>query len=123
MDFIVENWAVFVVALAILAVAIVAIVRFVGLPTASQLAKVKEWLLWAVTEAEKELGGGTGQLKLRQVYDLFVTRFPWLAKLISFELFSDMVDEALEEMRHLLDTNTAVAAFVSGSAEQNSGEV
>lgn len=123
MEFIVDNWVVIVVALAILAVAIVAIVRFVGLPTASQLAKVKEWLLWAVTEAEKELGGGTGQLKLRQVYDLFVTRFPWLAKLISFELFSDMVDEALEEMRHLLDTNTAVAAFVSGSTEQNSGEV
>ena len=118
-----DNWAVNVAAIAILAVAIVAIVRFVGLPTASQLSKVKEWLLWAVTEAEKELGGGTGQLKLRQVYDLFVTRFPWLAKLISFELFSTMVDEALDEMRHLLDTNTAVAAFVSGSAEQNSGEV
>lgn len=45
MDFIVENWAVFVAALAVLAVAIIAIVRFVGLPTASQLAKVKEWLL------------------------------------------------------------------------------
>lgn len=123
MEFIVDNWAVIVATLAIVAVAIVAIVRFVGLPTASQLSKVKEWLLWAVTEAEKELGGGTGQLKLRQVYDLFVTRFPWLAKLISFELFSTMVDEALDEMRHLLDTNTAVAAFVSGSTEQNSGEV
>ena len=123
MEFIVDNWAVIVAAIAILAVAIVAIVRFVGLPTASQLAKVKEWLLWAVTEAEKELGGGTGQLKLRQVYDLFVTRFPWLAKLISFELFSTMVDEALDEMRHLLDTNTAVAAFVSGSTEQKSEEV
>ena len=117
MDFIVENWAVFVAALAVLAVAIIAIVRFVGLPTASQLAKVKEWLLWAVTEAEKDLGGGTGQLKLRQVYDLFVTRFPWLAKRISFELFSTMVDEALEEMRKMLDTNTAVAAFVSGGTE------
>lgn len=123
MEFIVDNWAVIVAALAILAVAIVAIVCFIGLPTSSQLKKVKEWLLWAVTEAEKELGGGTGQLKLRQVYDLFVTRFPWLAKLISFELFSTMVDEALDEMRHLLDTNTAVAAFVSGSTEQNSGEV
>lgn len=123
MEFIVDNWAVIVATLAIVAVAIVAIVRFVGLPTASQLSKVKEWLLWAVTEAEKELGGGTGQLKLRQVYDLFVTRFPWLAKLISFELFSTMVDEALDEMRHLLDTNTAVAAFVSGSTEQNSVEV
>lgn len=114
MDFIVENWAVFVAALAVLAVAIIAIVRFVGLPTASQLAKVKEWLLWAVTEAEKDLGGGTGKLKLRQVYDLFVTRFPWLAKLVSFELFSDMVDEALEQMREMLDTNEAVKAFVEG---------
>ena len=123
MEFIVDNWAVIVAALSILAVAIVTIVRFVGLPTASQLAKVKEWLLWAVTEAEKELGGGTGQLKLRQVYDLFVTRFPWIAKLISFALFSTMVDEALDEMRHLLDTNTAVAAFVTGATEQNSGEV
>lgn len=118
MEFIVDNWAVFVAALAILTVAIIAIIRFVGLPTKSQLAKVKEWLLWAVTEAEKELGGGTGQLKLRQVYDLFVTRFPWLAKIISFELFSAMVDEALEEMRKMLDTNTAVATFVSGSTEE-----
>lgn len=117
MEFIVDNWAVFVAALAILTVAIIAIIRFVGLPTKSQLAKVKEWLLWAVTEAEKELGGGTGQLKLRQVYDLFVTRFPWLAKIISFELFSAMVDEALEEMRKMLDTNTAVATFVSGGTE------
>lgn len=114
MDFIMENWAVFVAALAVLAVAIIAIVRFAGLPTASQLAKVKEWLLWAVTEAEKDLGGGTGKLKLRQVYDLFVTRFPWLAKLVSFELFSDMVDEALEQMREMLDTNEAVKAFVEG---------
>ena len=86
----------------------------VCLPTEAQLAKVKEWLLWAVTEAEKDLGGGTGKLKLRQVYDLFVTRFPWLAKLVSFELFSDMVDEALEQMREMLDTNEAVKAFVEG---------
>lgn len=92
--------------------------HFVGLPTEEQLSKVREWLLWAVTEAEKELGGGTGALKLRQVYDLFVTRFPWLAKVISFELFSTMVDEALEEMRELLDTNLAVSAFVNGVEAQ-----
>lgn len=44
MEFIVDNWAVIVAAIAILAVAIVAIVRFVGLPTASQLSKVNEGL-------------------------------------------------------------------------------
>ena len=28
---------------------------------------VKEWLLWAVTQAEQYLGSGTGALKLRYV--------------------------------------------------------
>jgi hypothetical protein len=114
MEFILENWPIIVAVIAVVAVAAVAVARFVGLPTESQLAKVREWLLWAVTEAEKDLGGGTGQLKLRQVYDLFVTRFPWLAKLVSFELFSDLVDDALEDMREMLDTNQAVKAFVEG---------
>ena len=110
MDFIMENWP--------LLVAAAAIGLFGGLPTEKQLAKVKEWLLWAVTEAEKDLGGGTGKLKLRQVYDLFVQRFPWLAKAVSFELFSSLVDEALEEMREMLDNNQAVKAFVEGPSNE-----
>ena len=57
------------------------------MPTNEQLKKVKEWLLWAVAEAEKELGSGTGQLKLRYVYDMFIVKFPSLAKIISFETF------------------------------------
>lgn len=114
MEFILENWPIIVAVIAVVAVAVVAVARFVGLPTEAQLSKVREWLLWAVTEAEKDLGGGTGQLKLRQVYDLFVTRFPWLAKLVPFDLFSDMVDEALEQMREMLDTNEAVKEFVEG---------
>lgn len=114
MEFILENWPIIVAAIAVVAVAAVAVARFVGLPTEAQLSKVREWLLWAVTEAEKDLGGGTGKLKLRQVYDLFVTRFPWLAKLVSFELFSDLVDDALDDMREMLDTNQAVKAFVEG---------
>lgn len=119
MEFIMNYWPLLVAAIAFFAVVIIAIVRFVGLPTESQLAKVREWLLWAVTEAEKELGSGTGALKLRQVYDLFVTRFPWLAKAISFELFSEMVDEALEEMRSLLNTNQAARSFVEGGSDHD----
>lgn len=119
MEFIMNYWPLLVAAIAFFAVVIIAIVRFVGLPTETQLEKVKEWLLWAVTEAEKELGSGTGALKLRQVYDLFVTRFPWLAKAISFELFSEMVDEALEEMRSLLNTNKAARAFVEGGTDHD----
>ena len=118
MDFLIEYWPVLVAGIAVLAVAGMGIYHFVGLPTEKQLNKVREWLLWAVTEAEKELGGGTGALKLRQVYDLFIIRFPWLAKVISFDMFSALVDEALEEMRELLKTNQAVSAFVNGAEGQ-----
>ena len=119
MEFIINNWYIIVAVIAALVVAGVAIYRYFGLPSDAQLAKVREWLLWAVTEAEKELGGGTGKLKLRQVYDLFVTRFPWLAKIVSFELFSDMVDDALDEMREMLANNQAVKALVNGEGAQN----
>ena len=67
--------------------------------------------------AEKELGGGTGKLKLRYVYDLFLTKFSWLAKIISFEQFSELVDEALEEMKLLLNTNEQIAAIVENTEE------
>lgn len=118
MEFITNNWYIILAVIAILAGGAVALYRFFQLPSAEQLAKVKEWLLFAVTEAEKELGGGTGQIKLRYVYDMFVTKFPWLVKVISFEAFSGLVDEALGNMRELLQKNNAVAALVEGAAPQ-----
>ena len=119
MEFIINYWYIIVAVIAALVVAGVAVYHYFGLPSDAQLDKAREWLLWAVTEAEKELGGGTGKLKLRQVYDLFVTRFPWLAKIVSFELFSDMVDDALDEMREMLKNNQAVKALVNGEGAQD----
>ena len=113
MEFLIENWYIILAAMALGALAVVAVVRFFRLPREKQMENVRQWLLGAVTAAEKELGGGTGKLKLRQVYDLFVTRFPWLAKTVSFELFSSLVDDALDEMRDMLDKNEAVKAFVN----------
>ena len=113
MDFFINYWHIIMAVAALPAVAVLFVCRCFGLPRDAELNKVREWLLWAVTEAEKNLGGGTGKLKLRQVYDLFVTRFPWLAKTVSFELFSSLVDDALDEMRDMLDKNEAVKAFVN----------
>ena len=107
MEFIINNWYIILALVAILTAVGAAMYRYFHLPSEAQLAKVREWLLWAVTEAEKELGGGTGKLKLRQVYDLFVTRFSWLARIVSFDLFSSLVDDALEEMREMLKNNKA----------------
>ena len=79
-----------------------------------KIANIKQWLKLAVIEAEKVLGGGTGQLKLRYVYDLAVKQFPWIVTLISFEIFSGWVDEALEWMKQQLEQNKAISWYVSG---------
>ena len=80
----------------------------------NQKKKVIEWLKFAVTEAEKLLGEKTGQLKLRQVYDWFVEKFPVVAAFLPFRVFSAWVDVALETMRKWLEDNKSVANYVEG---------
>ena len=76
----------------------------------------KNWLVWAVSEAEKTFGSGTGQLKLRNAYDLAVMRYPILAKLIPFSLFKWMVDKALDTMREMIEKNGKIAGVIVGTA-------
>jgi len=117
MDFFIENWFVIIAVVAIVVGIIVAAIKFAKSGKASQIANLKEWLLYATTEAEKALGSGTGKLKLRTVYDMFLLKFPWLAKIISFDTFSGLVDEALEDMNDLLTNNAAVQLYVNGPDE------
>lgn len=64
--------------------------------------KVRNWLVWAVGKAEQEFGSGTGQLKLRSVYNQFIARFPKLSTFITFRRFSALVDEALNILSDML---------------------
>lgn len=80
----------------------------------NQKQKVIEWLKYAVLEAEKYLGGGTGQLKLRTVYSWFCEKFSVLAVILPFEVFSAWVDVALETMHNWLETNQNIAGYAEG---------
>ena len=102
-----------IVALVIVAIALVCgIIWFVKLPKDKKIANIKEWLKYAVVQAEKELGSGTGQLKLRMVYDMAVNKFPFLVKLVPFNIFSGWVDESLDWMRDQLAENKAAQNYV-----------
>ena len=105
-DFIIEFWQHIIIALLF----VTGVILFV----INQRRKIKEWLLYAVVEAEKELGAKTGKIKLRQVYDWFVNTFPIISKIISFKAFSDLVDLALEEMEKILETNQTIKNYVVG---------
>ncbi len=77
------------------------------------MGKIKEWLIWACLEAEKVLGSKLGVAKLRFTYDMFLQRFPFMSKIISFELFSTLVDEALVTVRNMLESNVKAQEYVN----------
>lgn len=113
--FIIDHWAEIVCLLALICVIITTFKDFFSLSKDEQIKQIKGWLLGAVTLAEAEFGSGTGKIKLSVVYDSFIEKFPWIAKVLTFEKFSEYVDEALVEMRKLLSTNKAIASIVESN--------
>ena len=111
-ELIIKNMGLIIGIIILIALVGLTIKEFIELGKEKQLEKVREWLLYACIMAEKKLGGGTGQVKLRYVYDLFVEKFSFLKLLVTFEQFSEMVDEALVKMREMLEKNPNVAMFV-----------
>lgn len=100
------------IAMILIGGAMLFIVNFCKAGQAQQMQMISEWLLLAVVQAEKELGGKTGEIKLRYVYDKFLQRFSKVAMFITFEQFSGMVDIALDKMRIMLSNNNQLAKYI-----------
>lgn len=111
------DWVMILAALTVIGICIYVLWAFSRKPRDEQIDQLRRWLLFAVIGAEKELGAGTGELKLVMVYDWFVERFPWLAKIVSFDYFSELVDDALKQMRKMLEENKSIKAIVDGDPQ------
>ena len=102
-----------VIIIAIVAILIgVFAVWFFRLGKEKQIQIIQEWLLLAVVKAEKELGNGTGQIKLRFVYDLFLDKFKFVSMFITFAQFSGLVDMALITMKEMISNNNQVKDYI-----------
>ena len=91
------------------------IYRFAKKETKDKIEAVSTWLLYAVSIAEQKWGAGTGKMKLAEVYDMFLTKFPNLMTLIPYSKFVELVDIALENMKHMLSTNKTVSEIIVGA--------
>lgn len=114
MKWLIDNWSLLVVLACVVGLIVHSTNKFLKLPSDEQLDKVRQWLLYAVIEAEKQYKQGTGALKLSAVYNQFCQVFPSLVSIIPFDIFSMLVDEALEQMKHLINTNNNIADYVEG---------
>ncbi len=103
--FIGNYWYLIIIAIAIISVVSIKLYVWFKKPTNEQMKKVQEWLVWAVAKAEEKLGSETGQLKLRYVYDMFISKFPGVSIFITFDTFKNMVDKALDEFNEMIKNN------------------
>lgn len=94
-------------------IAIVAIV----LVCIGRIKTVKQWLKYAVAEAEQYFGSKTGKLKLQYVYNCFAERFKVISSFVTFDVFSKWVDTALETLNGWLETNNSIAAIIENTEE------
>lgn len=122
MIFLNDNWYLVLVIAIVLFVLGRKVYKFFRQPTEIQMNNLREWLTWAVSEAEKRLGSGTGELKLRYVYNKFIDKFWYLSDVISFEKFKTLVDNALVEMNKMLTENEAVSKYVTGNETESEKE-
>ena len=111
-EFITNYWAIVIAIIAVVIFGFVLVKKFLDKPTAEQIVTIKAWLLAAVTAVEKELGSKMGRIKLSKVYDMFLNTFPKLSSIVTFAMFSNLVDEALEEMRKIITSNERMQEYV-----------
>ncbi|MCM3387358.1 phage holin, LLH family [Ureibacillus chungkukjangi] len=112
MEFFLQNWEVIII-IALLLVGIgFYIYKFFTQPSEKRKEQIKVWLLEAVLLAENTWQSKTGKVKFSFVYDKFIERYKWIAIFMPKAVFEQLVDAALEEMRHLLETNPNVAEKV-----------
>lgn len=124
MKWIIENWTMVIVLLAMAAGPLAYFRRIMALPPEDRIPEIKddvrekiiEWLKGQVSKAEKELGGGTGELKLRDVYDSFIKVWPNEAEIATFKEYSEMVDEALTWMKKQMEKNERIKTHIEGEA-------
>lgn len=108
----IENWLIFVIALILVLITVYAVLRFLKLTPKQQLDKVKTALLYMVTEAEKELKSKTGRVKRSMVWEWLVERFPIITLFITEEKYDELLDQALEEFKKMLESNDSLYDYV-----------
>lgn len=111
LNFLLENWDSILGALAIIIVTILAVVR-------QEKAVIFKMLYSLVTEAEKQYGGGTGELKLSSVVAQIYEKAPAAAKIIPVATLEKWIEEALTTAKEKWAKNSNIATYITPDSEE-----
>lgn len=111
-NFIIANWD-FILLIVAAAVAVVFAV-FKG-----NKSVVMKMLYALVTEAEKNLGGGTGSLKLATVIETIYPKLPTIIKaFVTNAMLEKWVEEALAAAKTAWEKNAKIAEYIEKPANE-----
>ena len=107
LNFIAHNFLPLVAIIGAIVLVVLKVIDFVKKPTDEQIQGLQEWL-----KGQVALGGGTGELKLRVVYNAAISKFPWVATYLTFDQFNNLVKIALDWMQEQMDDNIAIKDYI-----------
>lgn len=117
MELLLANYKLVLGIIVVLVVVGFGIYKFVTQPSSKQKEQIKALLLNLVIIAEREYSSKTGKIKFSYVYSELITKLPYL-KYIPLSVIETLVEESLEEMRHLLETNPKIAQIINKEGEK-----
>ena len=121
LNFLINYWYFIVIVIDILVISGVFIFNFLQKPSEQKLQNIKEWAIYACALAQAHLGSGTGQLKMRETYDMFISRFPDLVKIVPFEMYKNIAESALLEFKKMLENNPKVKELILEEGDKKYG--
>ena len=105
-NFILANWDFILLILAAVAAVVLAIFR-------GNKSVVMKMLYSLVTEAEKEYGSGTGELKLADVVSKVYPKLPAIIKtFVSDKRLTEWIEQALAAAKETWKKNAAIAGYI-----------
>lgn len=112
-QFMAANWDSVLVVLTFLVLVVVLIKR-------GETKVLKKILFNLVTQAEKQFGSGTGELKFAAVADWIYQRIPAVMKLLLTEQdIADMIEAVLEEAKKAWGTNENIKGYIETPTVEN----
>lgn len=112
-QFMAANWDSVLVVLAFLVLVVVLIKR-------GETKVLKKILFNLVTQAEKQFGSGTGELKFAAVVDWIYQRIPAVMKLLFTEQdIADMIEAVLEEAKKAWGANDNLKGYIEAPTVEN----
>lgn len=109
LQFIARNWDSLLVVVAFIVFIVVLVKR-------GETKVLKQILFNLVTQAEKQFGSGTGELKFAAVSDWIYQRIPAILKLFFTEKdISNLIETVLEQAKKAWGTNESIKEYIAAA--------